>query len=165
MFHTIGETQQTAPQISDQEALLAEIRSDRERAISLIPSLISLPNNENEALLLVIYNLYTNGEKFEYMSLGNRPSVLCHSLRLFTENTQAHDDGHIKALEMIVAQADSPELLIELAYAIYACSKSCDAEVQNALDEIAAKATARLYPDVLLMLQTINALRCRQQTG
>lgn len=153
--------------------LLEAIRSNddvrKKQALSFIPMIIlhSLSSKKEimEQLLLVIYNLNTSEDNFEYINIGNRPIVYRHLLRLFREKIQAYNDSHVDALAKIVKQVDTPELLTELAYAIFRCSDSTDTDlhvkeiVLNAFREIQEKANAKLYPDVLLMIHSINALK------
>lgn len=152
--------------------LLENIRSkdenERKQTISQIPILV-LKSFEGKGgiinqLLLVIYNLNTEAENFETLNLGNRTQVVGHLLRLYSETITDHEHEQIDSLVKIIQHIHSSELLIELAYALNQCheakiTKEDKELVEEGLVEIKERATAKLFPDALLMIHSIIAMK------
>lgn len=141
--------------------------SERKTTILQIPELIlkSLQHKNDilNQLLLVIYNLNTDSNYYETLNGNNRTIVLRHLLRLYTETIQDHGHKQISALVKLVEFVQSSELLVEMAHVLHRCTSSLCKEdtdlVEEALGVIQEKAAANLYPEALLMIHSIIAIK------
>jgi hypothetical protein len=148
--------------------LVEHIRSsdeeERKLTIMRIPELIlqSLEHKNDvlNQLLLVIYNLTTDSDIYENLTIGNRTNIIRHLLRLYTDNIKDHQTEQIDALVKLINHANSSQLLIELANVLYNCgnheSKEVNDKVEEAFNDMRNRAAANLYPDALLMLHSMR---------
>lgn len=129
-------------------------------------------NHLLDQLLLLIYNLNTpdDEEKFKSLKANNRILILRHLLRLYLREVESHSHKQLEFLRQIINLSQySPELLIELANVLHVCSKKlADPKktqplIDEALDNILSSARTGLYPDALLMIYSIYAIREREQ--
>lgn len=163
-LETIGSEDFIRRQIDNARSL---DEAERKQTISQIPSLILESLRERNdilnQLLLVIYNLNTDSVKHELLNAGNRTTVIKELLRLYTETVQEHEAKQIEALSKMVDFVQSPELLVELAYALHKCNNERSAEmsdtIDGALSKIQDRATAILSPEALLMIHSIKATK------
>lgn len=124
-----------------------------------------------DQILLLIYNLNSpdDEEKFKKLKANNRIFIIRHLLRLYLKSVKLHSYKQLKSLhELITLSHHSPELLVELAHVIHGCSKNLtDPDntkplIDEALDKILYCARVGLYPDALLMIHSIYAIRERE---
>ena len=150
------------------DSIRSENETDQRGAISQIPKLIlnSLQHRHEvlNHLLLVLYNLNTNSEKYEVLNAVSRTQVFRHLLRLYTESIREHQDDQLDALTKLVDLIHCSDLLIELAYALHKCSETSTSKkftdaVNEALESIREKASANLHTEALLMVHSIIAMK------
>lgn len=150
----------------------SEDEEERKRAISKIPRLIlQFSKSEDDILnqlLLVIYNLNTHSDPYEDLTASNRVPVFRQLLRLYTDSIKDHDHEQIDALTQLIDLVYSSDLLVELAYALNQCKSDLggkDTEmIDEAFESIREKAAVNLYPEALLMIHSILAMKQLRDT-
>lgn len=148
--------------------LVDHIRSadeeERKLTIMRIPELIlqalEQKNDILNQILLVIYNLSTDSNIYENLTLGNRTNIIRHLLRLYADTIKDHQREQIDALVKLINHANSSQMIIELANVLYNCGNHESKEVNDMVDEafnaMRDRAAANLYPDALLMLHSMR---------
>lgn len=151
--------------------LMRNIRSQEESkrklTISEIPFLIlesfEQRSESLDQLLLVIYNLNTETENYEYLNASNRIFVIRNLLRLYSKTIHEHQNKQILALTKIINCVHSSELLVELAIVLHECNGKIAQEDGESVDEalgiLQEKAAASLYPEALLKIHSIMAIK------
>lgn len=137
---------------------------ERKRVISKIPVLIlQFLKTEDKILnqlLLVIYNLNTSHDPYEYLTASNRIPIFRHLLRLYTDTVKDHEQTQIDALSEIIDLVYSSEILVELAYALKQCKIDLGdkgtAKIEEAFENIREKSSVNLYSEALLVIYDIR---------
>lgn len=154
--------------MSSLKELLDLIRSDdddeKKLTINKIPELILKSTQRTDhtidQLLLVIYNLNTDSELQEKLTIGNRDNIYRFLLRLYVDTIKDHQPEQIKALVKLIDHANSSQMLIELANVFNNCGHGNNKETNDIIDDafnaLKDRAAVNLYPDALLMLHSIQ---------
>lgn len=146
------------------EAARSKNNKIRSKSVSCIPDLITYALTRDDLnadqLILTIYNLNFKDSNFEFINLNNRDTIFKHLINHFTSNIKIITIAHMKSLLKIVGLTQSPEILMEVAYAIKEQKNMACIQLQELsrqiMDEIVEKATVNLYPDVLLMVKALE---------
>lgn len=160
--------------LSSYKELIKLIRStdedERRLSIKSIPNLVlAFFEDKNELIkqiLLLIYNLNVDSDIFESLTLSNSSAIIRRLLRIYMETVRGeYKHEQVEALVKLIQYSDTSELLIELTNVLYHClnnkqlSEEDNDNIQDALDHIKDKAAANMYPEALLMIHSIMAIK------